>query len=108
MGIPVSGGAWPQAPVTRSNGLEGATGASAPGTTAQAPSFTSYLKQAIDDVNALQVEADAASRSMLAGDVSDIHRVVIASEKASLAMHLAIEVRNKVIEAYQEIMRMQV
>ena len=71
-------------------------------------SFGSYLKKALDEVNALQHEADDATRAMLSGDLGDLHKAVIATEKASLAMQLTIEVRNKVIEAYQEIMRMQV
>ncbi len=73
-----------------------------------AESFNSYLKGAIDEINTLQRDADAATRAMATGDVSDIHRAVIAGEKATLAMQLVIEVRNKVIEAYQEIMRMQI
>ncbi|MCR4398805.1 MAG: flagellar hook-basal body complex protein FliE [Firmicutes bacterium] len=78
------------------------------GVPATAQSFSSYLKDALDQINALQREADAASTALVTGDLSDIHRAVIASEKAGLALQLAIEVRNKVIEAYQEIMRMQI
>ncbi|MGE5484295.1 MAG: flagellar hook-basal body complex protein FliE [Ignavibacteriales bacterium] len=103
-GVQVGQNEWP-ARVT--GGLPGAVGDSGP-QAAQAQSFESYLKGAIDEINALQREADAASRAMATGDVSDIHRAVIASEKATLAVQLAIEVRNKVIEAYQEIMRMQI
>lgn len=78
------------------------------GTAGIAQSFSSYLTDAIDQISTLQSEADAASTKLVTGDLSDIHQAVIASEKAGLALQLAIEVRNKVIEAYQEVMRMQI
>jgi len=71
-------------------------------------SFADTLKQALGEVNRLQVEADQASVALVTGGAKDLHQVVIATEKAGLALQLAIQVRNKVLEAYQEIMRMQV
>jgi len=47
-------------------------------------------------------------QSVLAGQTTDLHRVMIATEKANIALQLAIEVRNKVVSAYEEIMRMPV
>ncbi|MCL5045697.1 MAG: flagellar hook-basal body complex protein FliE [Actinobacteria bacterium] len=72
------------------------------------PSFTETLKQALGEVNRLQVEADQASMALVTGQTKDLHQVVIATEKASLALQLTLQIRNKVLEAYQEIMRMQV
>ncbi len=103
-GMPVGRNDWPARVAAGAPGVTGDTGPKA----GEAQSFSSYLKGALDEINSLQHEADTASRAMVTGDISDIHQAVIASEKATLAMQLAIEVRNKVIEAYQEIMRMQI
>lgn len=71
-------------------------------------SFGDILNNAIKEVNNAQVRADETAQNFLVGDIQDIHQVTIAMEEAKLMMHLAVEVRNKVIEAYQEISRMQV
>jgi len=70
--------------------------------------FGEMLKKAIDDVNTLQKQAEEAKVKLAAGEVDDLHSVMIAGEKAGLALQFTIQVRNKVIEAYQEVMRMQV
>ncbi len=70
--------------------------------------FGDLLKDSIERVRALEREADLQATRLVAGDVEDLHEVSLASEKARIAMELAIQVRNKAIEAYQEIMRMQV
>jgi len=70
--------------------------------------FGDALKTAIEQVGALEVEADSAVPALLAQEATDIHTAVIASEKATLGLQLAISVRNKILEAYLEIMRMQV
>ncbi|MHB8926055.1 MAG: flagellar hook-basal body complex protein FliE [Bacillota bacterium] len=71
-------------------------------------SFADLLNQAIGDVNQMQLQAEQAGMDLAAGKVTDLHQVMITTEKANLALQLAIQVRNKVIEAYQEIMRMPV
>ena len=58
-------------------------------------------------MNQLQLEADAAAERVSTGQVEDLHTAVIAMQRASLALDLTVQVRNKAIEAYQEIMRMQ-
>ncbi len=73
-----------------------------------ATSFKSLFKQAIAEVNRLQSEADDLATKLAAGDIDDVHRAMIAMQKAKLALDLTVQVRNKVIEAYQEVMRMQV
>lgn len=72
------------------------------------PSFGSVLRQAIDEVNQLQLHADAELEKLATGQVTDLHTVSIAVQKASLALDLTIAIRNKVLEAYQQIERMQV
>lgn len=71
-------------------------------------SFKQIVKKAISEVNNLQKEADELAVKLATGDVEDVHRAMIAMQKAKLALDLTIQVRNKVIEAYQEVMRMQV
>ncbi|MGB3261796.1 flagellar hook-basal body complex protein FliE, partial [Paenisporosarcina sp.] len=50
---------------------------------------------------------DKLTNQLVTGEVKDIHEVMIASQKASLSLQLTVQVRNKVVEAYQEVMRMQ-
>ncbi|WP_102271463.1 flagellar hook-basal body complex protein FliE [Cytobacillus massiliigabonensis] len=71
-------------------------------------SFSSVLKESIDKVNELQVQSDKTTEKLANGENIDLHQVMIASQKASVAMQATLEIRNKVIEAYQETMRMQV
>lgn len=70
--------------------------------------FGEYLANALDKVNQLQHESQKASVDLAAGKIQDISQVVIATEKATIALQLTMQVRNKVVDAYQEIMRMQV
>jgi flagellar hook-basal body complex protein FliE len=70
-------------------------------------SFGDYLKIALDEVNDLQQKASQSAEKLAMGDESYLHNTIIAYEKANLALQLTIEIRNKVVEAYQEIMRMQ-
>jgi len=71
-------------------------------------SFGEVLNNALEDVNKAQLRADDSVKKFLTGEIQDIHQVTIAAEEAKLMMQLAVEVRNKIIEAYQEISRMQV
>ncbi len=70
--------------------------------------FSSVLDRLVGEVDAKQAEADATTRRALLGDSGSLHQSVIAMQEASLALSLMIEVRNKVIDSYQEIMRMPV
>jgi flagellar hook-basal body complex protein FliE len=71
-------------------------------------SFGETLQKAIGDVNALQSEAGKAVERMVTGEAVDLHEVMIAVEKAKTSFDLLMEIRNKTIDAYREIMRMQV
>ncbi|MBP2650207.1 MAG: Flagellar hook-basal body complex protein fliE [Firmicutes bacterium] len=70
--------------------------------------FGKILADALNDVNKVQQEAKQATNNLATGKIQDISEVVIASEKATIALQLTMQVRNKVVDAYQEIMRMQV
>ncbi len=71
-------------------------------------SFDNVLKQFVADVNSLQVQADELQTKLATDEVTDVHDVMIAVEKANISMELMLEIRNKIVEAYQEIMRMPV
>jgi len=71
-------------------------------------SFADTLKDAVQNVNAIQKEADVKTRELSVGKNNDIADVMLTAEKADIALKLMVQVRNKIIEAYQEIMKMQV
>ncbi len=70
-------------------------------------SFQNHLRDALGEVNALQHQSDVAFTQLLTGDI-EFHDAMIVAEKANLALQLTMAVRTKLLEAYQEIMRMQV
>lgn len=74
----------------------------------EAKSFAEYLKGALKEVNAMQIESARQNALLAAGRVEDISQVVVAAQKAELALQLTLQLRNKATQAYQEIMRMQV
>ena len=76
--------------------------------TQNAESFGNMLARSLSDVNQLKLEADEAVANLAAGKQKDIHTTMIALEKADISFRLMMEVRNKIIDAYHEIMRMQV
>ena len=71
-------------------------------------SFGQYMLDALSETNNLQHKADAMNAALAAGEVDDISQVVIAGQKAEIALQLTVQVRNKALSAYQELMRMQV
>lgn len=70
-------------------------------------SFQNYLKKALADVNTLQQQSDVAFQRLIDGEI-EFHDAMIIAEKASLALQLTMAIRTKLLEAYQDIMRMQV
>ena len=71
-------------------------------------SFAKTLEQFVNDVNSLQNQADVSIEKLATGEISDVHQVMKAVEEANVAMEFMLEIRNKIIDAYQEIMRMPV
>src|SRR5580698_4801019 len=67
--------------------------------------FLSTLRSAVDQVSQLQSDAGTKVGSMLSGDGQDVHSAMIAVQKADLAFELMVEMRNKIVSAYQEISR---
>jgi flagellar hook-basal body complex protein FliE len=70
--------------------------------------FKDLLIDALNNVNTLEQESAKLTEDFIAGRTDDIHSVLIAGEKATISLQFVMEVRNKVLEAYQEIMRMQI
>jgi flagellar hook-basal body complex protein FliE len=70
--------------------------------------FGKVLLQSIEQVNRLQQEADASVGDLATGKRNDIHQTMIAVEKASVSFELLMQIRNKVIAAYDKVMRTQV
>lgn len=71
-------------------------------------SFSDVIKNAISEVNNTQSKADSTALKIASGDPIEIHQAVIEMQKAVSSFQLTVQVRNKIIEAYQEIIRMQV
>lgn len=70
--------------------------------------FESFLKEKLEDVNEKQIIRDKTTEALIKGEDVEIHDVMIASKEAEISLQLALEVRNKLVEAYQEFNRMQI
>ena len=73
----------------------------------QTGSFSETLNNSMEEVNQLQKEADKAIEALATGETRDISQTMIAIEKANVSFQLMTQVRNRLIEAYQEVLRMQ-
>ncbi|MBI4557752.1 MAG: flagellar hook-basal body complex protein FliE [Candidatus Hydrogenedentes bacterium] len=71
-------------------------------------SFKEVLTDAIGEVQRLQTEADTTIRQLVAGEIKDVTQAMVAVEKADIAFQTMMAVRNRVVAAYEEIMRMQI
>lgn len=94
--------------ISRLGGSEELTRSSKVSPAGAADQFGSLLTEALAKVEAAQHQASDAAQRLATGEIRDVAEVMIASEKATLALQLTVQVRNKVVEAYQEIMRMPV
>lgn len=82
-------------------GIPSAAGASTSGT------FQQVLQSTIGTIEGLNNNADVAVQKFLSGQNEDLHTTVLATQQAEMAFQLGLQVRNKVVSAYQEIMKMQ-
>jgi len=69
-------------------------------------SFGQILKESVEEVNRLQGAANKAIEELATGETKNIHETMIALEKAGISFKLMLEVRNKILDAYREVMRM--
>jgi flagellar hook-basal body complex protein FliE len=70
--------------------------------------FSSFLADAVHRVESYRLEAENRTERFLSGENEDVHQVVMAAQQAELTFELFLQAKNKVVQAYQEIMRMQV
>ncbi|MBN2427702.1 MAG: flagellar hook-basal body complex protein FliE [Deltaproteobacteria bacterium] len=70
--------------------------------------FTEFLTDALMETQKAQFEADRAMEKLATGDAKSIHEVMVAMEEADISMRMVVQMRNKIVDAYQEIMRMSV
>ena len=76
--------------------------------TVQENSFQDVLAGYLNQVNEVNLQGEKMSRALALGKNVELHQVMLATEQANLALQLTVQIRNKVVEAYQEVMRMQV
>lgn len=74
----------------------------------EGPGFADTLRDVLGKVNRLQVEADAATAGLISGNLESLHQVMIKAEEAQLSLQFTVQVVSKVLQAYQEIARMQI
>ena len=84
------------------NGLQTSTSA------AKDVTFGAMLENSLENVNLMQHQADDAIKELVAGRSKNIHETMLTIERADTSLKMAMQVRNKILEAYREIMRMQV
>lgn len=70
--------------------------------------FGEYLKNAVNEVNNMQIDSDNYKKMLAVGEVDNLHDLSIASEKANVSLQVIMSVRNKIVEAYKEILRIQI
>ena len=74
----------------------------------QSPNFAQTLQNAVEAANNAQHGADTAARHAAVGHAPSLHETMITLEKADISLRLVTQVRNRVVEAYQDVMRMQI
>lgn len=70
--------------------------------------FADTLKGAIEGLNNIQLESDQKTKALANGNIDNLHDVMITAQKASITLDTTVQIQKKVIDAYNEIMRMQV
>ncbi|MEN0058218.1 MAG: flagellar hook-basal body complex protein FliE [Bdellovibrio sp.] len=91
---------------SKSLSIEGPSATSSTSNTGK--SFADTLKDAVSSVNDMQKASDKAMQNLATGKTDNVADVMIAAEKADIALKVMVQVRNKIIDAYQEVMKMQV
>ena len=79
-----------------------------PNTESKGLNFAEIFNNALNSVNDLQIQSRDLANELAAGRTDNIHEVMIVVEKAEIALQLAMQIRNKILDAYSEIMRMQI
>lgn len=77
------------------------------GEAAETP-FSDYVKQSLSEVNQTMLEADQSIENFVTGKDQDIHHTMVSMEKASVSFELVLQIRNKIMAAYDEIRKMSI
>jgi len=70
--------------------------------------FLDTLEEKLSEVNDKQIEADNLTQKFIKGEEDDVHKVMLSTQEAKLSLELAVQIRNKLVEAYQEFNRMSI
>ncbi|MBN2288689.1 MAG: flagellar hook-basal body complex protein FliE [Candidatus Glassbacteria bacterium] len=100
--VPLLGDRYPRPSTPATKGLQ--TGDQQP----KEISFRDSVRNFVHDVDGMQKDAGKKVQDFIAGEISDVHDVMVAVEKANTSFQLLMELRNKFLDAYQEIKRMQI
>lgn len=92
-------------PLNPAQAIRDVGGAARPGAVG---AFADSLNKAIGTVDSMQKSSQVSVDRLLSGEVEDLHKVALENQRAALAFDLLLQVRNKAVQAYQEVMRMQV
>ncbi len=71
-------------------------------------SFSQVFKNALNDVNKMQIDSRQQKNLLALGEIENLHDLSIISEKAEISLQVVMSMRNKIVEAYKEIMRIQI
>lgn len=88
--------------------LASPTLSSVSGTEGAGASFSAWLEQQVQATNADVVSADTAVRQLAVGEPVNLHQVMVQLERAKLQLELVVQVRNKLLDAYQDLIKMQI
>ena len=77
------------------------------GSSSSSNAFSGALNDAMSTINNLQKDADNNVSKFLSGENDDLHTTILATQRAEMAFELGLQIRNKVVNAYQEVMKMQ-
>ena len=94
-------------PISSISSIPGLPPLQAPGATSQPGAFQSMLNSAIQTIESSSNDASTAVQKFLNGENEELHTAALAVQKANLTFDLGLQVRNKVVDAYQQIMQMQ-
>jgi flagellar hook-basal body complex protein FliE len=95
-------------PISAADAAQALSPMSAPAAAAPAGDFSQWLTQKMDETNTQLLQADTQVRQLAVGETTNLHQVMMSLEKARLSLELVVQVRNKVLDAYQNMMQMQV
>lgn len=102
----VQGVGGKQFPIRMPQELPGLDQAQAGRAGAPGQGFADALKEVVGEANNLQLKAEGLMDAFVRGEVTDLHQVALAQQEAGIAMRLVVEMRDKLLQSYQEVMRM--